>query len=278
MRAYFTFLIAILFLCPALGTPPLLADDTPAPKPLRLRVLSYNIHHGAGMDGKIDLTRIADVIKKAEADLVALQEVDVKTTRVRGVDQAGELAKLTGLHHLFGKAIDFAGGDYGQAVLSRWPIEKSHIHRLPAIKGESERRIALETTVPIPGIPQPLRFITTHLDHVADNTDRLVQCKKLNEIFAAEDDLTPTLLAGDMNAQPHAEEMKLIAAKWSSAAAAPGMKGEPTYPSDKPRVQIDYVLLRPAGQWRVIEVTVIEEKIASDHRPLLAVLEYIPAN
>ena len=60
-------------------------------RPMRraVRVLTYNIHHGEGMDGKIDLERIAAVIKRLEPDVVALQEVDVKTTRSQGVDQVG---------------------------------------------------------------------------------------------------------------------------------------------------------------------------------------------
>src|SRR5687768_15481548 len=83
------------------------ASDVDRPPPLRLRVLTYNIHHGEGVDGRLDLERIARVITAEEPDLVALQEVDVKTRRTGGVDQAAELARLTGMHFAFGKAIDY---------------------------------------------------------------------------------------------------------------------------------------------------------------------------
>src|SRR5262245_26822074 len=88
-----------------------LAAPASAADPQTLRVLSYNIHHGEGTDGKLDLARIAGVITAAKPDLVALQEVDRRATRTKGVDQTAELAKLTGLQAEFGKAIDLQGGD-----------------------------------------------------------------------------------------------------------------------------------------------------------------------
>ncbi len=104
-----------------------------AAKPVRVRVLTYNIHHGAGTDGKTDLARTAGAIKRLTPDLVALQEVDKATTRSRGVDQAAELGRLTGMHFAFGKAMDFAGGQYGEAILSRYPLMEIQVHSLPFI-------------------------------------------------------------------------------------------------------------------------------------------------
>lgn len=72
-----------------------------------LRVLTYNIHHGEGTDGKFDLDRIAKLISAQEPDLVALQEIDVKTARASGVDQAAKLAKLTGMHYAFGRFMKY---------------------------------------------------------------------------------------------------------------------------------------------------------------------------
>ena len=100
-------------------------------KGVRLRLLAYNIHHAEGTDGRLDLARVARVIKKLEPDLVAVQEVDVRTRRGRGVDQAAKLGELTGMHHVFGKFMDFSGGEYGQAVLSKFPIKSSKNHPLP---------------------------------------------------------------------------------------------------------------------------------------------------
>ena len=89
----------------------------------QVTVLSYNIHHGVGMDGKLDLQRIGKIIKKVNPDIVALQEVELKTKKTGNIDQAKVLAKATGLNYAFGPAINFAGGKYGNAILSRYPIK-----------------------------------------------------------------------------------------------------------------------------------------------------------
>src|SRR5687768_6315860 len=89
------------------------ADETPRV----VRVLTYNIHHGEGTDRRFDLERLAAVIKSVNPDLVGLQEVDEKTARSNGVDQAARLGELTGMHAIFGKAMDYQGGAYGLAIL-----------------------------------------------------------------------------------------------------------------------------------------------------------------
>src|SRR5476649_2332295 len=81
--------------------------------PLTLRVLTYNIHHGEGMDGRFDLSRLAGVVTSVHPDLVALQEVDEGTERASGLDELAELERLTELHGVFGKAMDYSGGEYG---------------------------------------------------------------------------------------------------------------------------------------------------------------------
>src|SRR3954466_7463152 len=106
------------------------------PAPKTLRVLTYNIHHGEGTDGKLDLPRVAGVVKAARPDVVLLQEVDRNTTRTGKVDQAAELARLTGLHAEFGKAIDLQGGGYGLATLSRFPLKGVKTDALPGKAGQ----------------------------------------------------------------------------------------------------------------------------------------------
>ena len=232
-----------------------------------LRVLSYNIHHAEGTDGKLDLARIAGVIRAAEPDLVAVQEVDRDTTRANKVDQAAELAKLTKLHGEFAKAIDYQGGGYGQAILSRWPLKAVKVHTLPGKKGQ-ETRIAVEAKVEPGGGRPALTFVGTHFQH-DDPAIREEQAARINELFGSADG--PIILAGDLNATPDSKPMKLIAEKWTFATAPD--RGLLTIPAETPRRQIDYVLYRPAGRFRVIEAKVIAEPVASDHRPVLAVLE-----
>ena len=243
-------------------------DDCPS-APLRLRVLTYNIHHGEGVDGKLDLERIAKVIRAANPDLVALQEVDRKVRRTRGVDQPAELARLTGMHVAFGRNIPLEGGEYGNAVLSRRPIKSQKNYPLPSL-GRGEKRGLLAVELELAG-GKPLLFLSTHLDHRPGEHERELSAEAINTIVAN----NPTkldILAGDLNAIPTGSTLAIFKTAWTMANA----EALPTSPAVSPRRQIDYVLLRPKDSWKVIEVQVLDESVASDHRPLLAMIELAP--
>jgi len=246
-------------------------NAAPAEEPLRLRVLTYNIHHGAGTDGRLDLERIAEVIKRQRPDVVALQEVDNGTRRTGGVDQAAELGRLTKMHAAFGKAMDYDGGEYGEAVLSRVRPAAVTNHALPRAGG-GEPRAALAVRLPLGEDGPEHVFVGTHLDHLSADA-RQVQARLLVERLAKDAD-APVILAGDLNAEPDSDVMKTLFEHWADAAAE---SPKPTSPSAKPSVRIDYVLYRPAAAWRVVEVQVIDEPVASDHCPVLAVLEWTPS-
>lgn len=260
-----------LFLLTILAIVPLMCAGTDlwggSGKPVRLRVLSYNIHHGRGIDGKLDLERIAGVIRSVEPDLVALQEVDRKTWRVDGADEPAELARLTGLKVAFEQNIPFAGGEYGNAVLSRFPIKGHKNHVLPCLD-EGEQRGMLEVELELPG-GRPLLFFSTHLDHRAADRERLACAETING-FILKRAKSPAILAGDLNATPDSRVLKLFTAEWTRAADT---KVLPTIPVGEPKRQIDYILFRPSDRWKVVEVRVLDEKVASDHRPIFAVLE-----
>jgi endonuclease/exonuclease/phosphatase family metal-dependent hydrolase len=246
-----------------------LAAQGLAGPPLRLRVLSYNIHHGEGIDGRLDLQRIARVIRSAQPDLVALQEVDRKTARTRLVDQPRELSRLTELEVAFGGNLKVQGGDYGNAVLSRLPIARQDNHLLPSIKG-GEQRGVLRVDVRLPGERGLLTLWATHFDFRADPAERLAAVAAIESLLADEP-RQPALLAGDLNAVPHSEAMEALAKHWSATST----QEMPTSPVVKPKRQIDYVWYRPRDRFRVVEVRVLDEPEASDHRPILAVLELL---
>lgn len=229
------------------------------------RVLTYNLHHAEGVDGRVDLERIAKVIRDSRADLVALQEIDVNTERTGRVDQAAEYLRLTGLHGQFGKAIDFQGGAYGQMILSRWPLTDFTVHRLPN-PAKREQRIAVSARIAPPGLPE-FRFIGTHLDATGDDGDRWLQAGRLQDLFA--NDLVPSIMAGDFNARPESRVMTRMLSLWADASVANPM---PTIPAEKPDARIDFVLVKPPGAWRVKHSEVLPEAVASDHRPVLVEL------
>jgi endonuclease/exonuclease/phosphatase family metal-dependent hydrolase len=238
----------------------LLAASTALAAPPQLRVLTYNIHHGEGTDGKLDLERIANVITDAKPDLVALQEVDVETKRTGGVDQAKRLGELTKLHHAFGAAMGFGGGQYGNAVLSKWPIAESKVLALPYDKTAAgqEPRAALVCRVRPDGLPE-LHFVSTHLCHLGAET-RLKQTREVNSRLSK--DAAPlALIAGDFNARSESAPLRALLDKdWQNATAKISV--------------IDYVLTRAGDPWRVVEAKNIDEPVASDHLPVLTILEW----
>lgn len=259
-------LLTIALACMAASS---LQADEPA-QPLNLRVLTYNIHHCEGTDGKLDIERIAAIIRGAQADLVALQEVDQNLPRSGQVDQPAELARLTGMHVAFGGNYQFDGGDYGNAVLSRRPIRRHQNHRLP-MPTPGEPRGVLEVEVELTG-GEPLVLLATHLDHRPLDRSRRESAEAVNKLAAAAPNRL-SILAGDLNAVPKSEVLKILGAEWHS----PEGDSLLTSPATTPRRQIDYVLSRPASRWRVDEIKVLDEPIASDHRPLLAMLTLISA-
>lgn len=225
-----------------------------------LRVFSYNIHHGVGLDGKLDLNRIAEVIRKQKPDLVALQEVDRKVPRSGGVDQAAALAKLLGMHHAYGKCIDLDGGEYGNAILSKYPIQETRVHKLP---GPGEARAVLEGLLLVKG--KRISFASVHLDW-RDETTRAGQMRAMDGVLSLRKH--PVIVAGDFNAAPDSETMTLAAEKWSVIKKSGASL---TMPADVPKTEIDYILHRGLNPVSA-SCLVIDEKVASDHRPLIGVI------
>ena len=238
--------------------------------PVRVRVLTYNIHHGEGTDRRLDLWRLAEVIMSVEPDIIALQEVDQGTDRAGGLDQLAELQRLLCMYAEFGKAFDYAGGGYGVAVMARWPLLNAVNHPLPS-SPDKEPRTALTVHLRTSETGPLLRFTSTHLAQGRNSGDRLVQARYLNDLLVSDGE-EPSILAGDLNARPGTDAMDVFNDHWTNAAAVGPSR---TIPTGQRRQRGDYVLFRPAEGWRVVESRVIDDRLASDHRPLLSVLEWV---
>ena len=237
--------------------------------PVRLTVLTYNIYHGEDANGGSNLDAVAGIINSLKPDLVALQEVDNKTARAKGLDLTAELSRRTGMHGVFGKAMDYDGGGYGEAVLSRYPVIQTKNNLLPHI-AKAEPRAALEVHIELRhGVK--IAFAGTHLDHQRDQSNRMMQAKRIMELYENYD--LPIVLAGDLNAAPGSDPIDLLSEQWTYAAQD---DPKPTCPSVKPARKIDYIMYKPKSRWKVVEVKVIDEKVASDHCPVFAVLELLP--
>jgi len=239
-----------------------------ADAPEDLVVLSYNIHHGQGQDGVFDLPRLAAVILASGADLVALQEVDVRTARAGGVDQAAELGRLTGMEVAFAEAMPYDGGSYGEAVLSRLPILERQVLALAASPEHEPRAAALVVVHPV-GWSQSLAFVGTHLDHTDDGHDRLQQMESLRQQLSHRK--MPLLLAGDFNCGPDSPPMRLL---FQSGWLAADGEQAPTFPAQAPERKIDWILQAPGSGLHLSAATVLMAPVASDHAPLRAQLRF----
>ena len=232
-----------------------------------LRVVSFNIRHGVGMDGKLDLDRTAAVLRRLEPDLVALQEVDERCRRSGGVDQAAALGKALGMEHRFGEFMDYDGGRYGLAVLSKVPVRATRRHQLP--RG-AEPRCALEVEVEVPGLDQPVSFTCVHNDW----TKEAIRVAQMRALVAALGERRPAIVTGDYNGEPGSESLTVLAAAGWRILAKDGARGaNPTWPADEPTQDIDHVAERGLPEYAVSH-DVIDERVASDHRPILAVFTF----
>lgn len=259
------YLLTILLLLPTV----ILLSQEVNDNPSTIRVLSYNILHGATMKGDFDLDLIAKVIKDCNADIVALQEVDYRTRRARGYDLATELGIRTGMAPLFARAMYYDGGEYGEAVLSKTTFLSTRNHPLPCT-GNHEPRAALEVTTVLPS-GDTIAFIGTHLDHTGNEADRISQARQINRVLAGI--RYPVILAGDLNAVPGSKPIEFLEEYWNR----PPFKEDtaPTFPSDNPSEKIDYIMYYPKERWKVISCEVICDTLASDHCAWLVTLELL---
>ncbi|TWT39216.1 endonuclease/exonuclease/phosphatase family protein [Blastopirellula retiformator] len=245
----------------------LFASFASAETPQSLRVLSYNIHHCEGSDGKVDLPRIAKVIKSAAPDVVLLQEVDRHVARSGNIDQAVEIGRLTGMHVAFGGNLKIREGDYGNAILSRYPLRDVENRQLPNSNGGEPRGVlSVVVTVPNAEGEQDCRILATHFDHRPAPVDRLASVDDIEQWLSTENRLV--VLGGDFNATQVSSVLEQIRKSWR--LAVDGQK--PTFPATTPSRQIDFISYRSPAPIQVSEVRVLDEAVASDHRPILATL------
>ncbi|QTE22723.1 endonuclease/exonuclease/phosphatase family protein [Polaribacter cellanae] len=259
-------IISFLFLFLFCGT---LFAQKKEEKKVVVKVLSFNILHGATTNGSFDLDIIANVIKKADADFVSLQEVDFKTNRAKKYDLPTELGYRTKMASVFGRAMFYDGGEYGEGVLSKSSFLSTRNIALPYSK-ENEPRAALEVTTVLKS-GDTISFIGTHLDHLKDNTDRVLQAKAINKTFR--NNKYPTILSGDLNDTPHSNSINILESFWKASYN----KQNPllTFPSNKPIKKIDYVLFYPRNRWKIVSKETICDTIASDHCAYLVALELV---
>lgn len=221
------------------------------------RLMSFNIRNGNGMDKVVSLERIADIINSANVDAVALQEVDSVTGRYP-IDVATVMGKLTNMHPTYGASIDYMGGKYGIAILSR---QKPLSYQRVALPCQSEPRSLLIVEL------EEYYFCCTHLS--LHEEDRIASIGIIEQTLSQLN--KPAILAGDINATPDQQSVQLLK-QYFQVLEKQGSSRGLTWPADKPKMEIDYIAIYKGNDTNV-EVKqhyVIEDTIASDHRPIVA--------
>jgi endonuclease/exonuclease/phosphatase family metal-dependent hydrolase len=238
----------------ALNMGMLRAGDTVPPKEHHsIRIMSYNVHNGTGMDHRTDYGRIAEVIGRVNPDLVAVQEVDSAAERSRGVFVLKEIAGYVSMHYVFGAAIGFQGGKYGVGILSK---EKPLNCRTVPLPGREEARVLLIAEF------SSYVFCCTHLSLTEEDRNRSVSIIR----EAVRGVGKPLFLAGDMNSRPESLTQQLLRESFTIL----NDPLTPTFPAVEPGECIDYIYGYKNGyMYPVCKRGVLtEEQTASDHLPL----------
>jgi endonuclease/exonuclease/phosphatase family metal-dependent hydrolase len=220
------------------------------------RVMTWNIHGGVGIDGRFDLVRVVDTIKRHHPDVVALQEVDSRRTRAPARSAFAILREAVGEHGVEAKSITAPDGDYGQIVVSCWPLGPARIHDITHAKREPRRAIEVEILAP----GGTFRLIAAHFGLTI--RERRQQAQRLVAI-ARQHPMT-TVMLGDFN-------------EWFWPASLRGALGRElpartrfaTFPSWCPLFRLDRIFCWPPGAMRSSFVDRAARRV-SDHLPVIA--------
>ena len=213
-------------------------------------IMSYNVQHCAGMDKKVDYDRTAEVIRKQQPDIVTLQELDSMTARSKQHNQLSELANRTSYYPVFGSAIDFDGGKYGVGVLTR---ERPLSTRRIPLPGE-EPRVLLVVEL------QNYVMACTHLD--LEEEHRLASVPLI--VAEAQRWQKPFILAGDWNDTLDSNLMNEMTKYFTLNSGT-----EATFPAYEPQDCLDYIASFKEQPGTTLEYDVMDEPLASDHRPIM---------
>ncbi len=254
------------FLCTALLTGISACEQS---KTTILKVMSYNIKHGEGLDTIIDLSRAANIIKSQSPDLVGLQEIDSCCLRSNNLDQTNYLALQTSMTGTFGKFMDLQNGSYGMATLTAMPIVTSKIVSLPDAKYEPRSTIVQEIKIEDVSI----LFANVHFDWIDGDEgsgNRLKQAQALVEYINTSK--KAAIILGDFNCTPDSPTMTYF----SEQGFVFIDKGTDNLSFQiGSKLEIDHVIYRSSEKVQFTSKTIqlLDAPVTSDHRPLVAELQ-----
>jgi endonuclease/exonuclease/phosphatase family metal-dependent hydrolase len=224
--------------------------------PSTVRVMTWNIHGAVGGNPRFDLAGVVAMIQRWDADVVALQEVDSRRKSARHGDPFAVLQEVLGHHGIGAKSITTTDGDYGQMLISRWPIGASEIHDISFLEREPRRAVKAELTTPL----GPVRIVATHLG--LSIRERRNQARALLDI--AGDRTMTTVIIGDFN-----DWFWPGSVRSALSRQLPGYTRYRTFPSRWPLLRLDRIYCRP-GEALIRSYIDVEARNCSDHLPIIA--------
>ncbi|WP_435930197.1 endonuclease/exonuclease/phosphatase family protein [Dryocola sp. BD613] len=259
-----------------------ITDKIYTQKKPHLRVATYNIGKNEVSADIADFSTLNAAIKKIDADIIAIPEIDNKTARSKKIDQLKTLAEANGLHYAFGKALNFDGGEYGLGLLSRYPVAHFQVINLPS--GEAEQRVVLLAQIAVPGFDSPVVVMVTHLDWQKDPAVRLAQVRHILDVGIGDapsdfKDIASSvkILAGDFNSTSDEQPVKELGFFWNLV----NKDGTDlrSWPAINPAIDIDHIFTFKGQKWNVNKLVIPHDdksftwSAASDHLPVIADLE-----
>ncbi|MGE5621054.1 MAG: endonuclease/exonuclease/phosphatase family protein [archaeon] len=241
----------------------------------KLTVITYNIHHGQGIDKVLDIKRIGGILTDNNAGLAALQEVDRGVERSGKIDIMKMLAEQTGMNMAFGKNIEFQGGDYGNGILSKFKIDTVQNLHYKMLR-EGEQRGLLQAVVEING--GKIVFMDTHTGDKSNDTEKLMNVEEIVSALKNYKGM-PVILCGDFNDRPGSKMHEGLKEYFIDVREMLNSEAGYTFPSDKPDRRIDYIYISKESlkKLKPLSVRVIQSE-ASDHLPVVAEFELMNSN
>ncbi len=234
-----------------------------------LKVMTYNIR---ACD--FGLKNIIATLKQANADIIALQEVDKFVKRTGRVDQPKKISKVLGMHYAFRKHFSYQGGEFGLALLSRYRIDQ-----VERIRAKRSNLILLKARVHTPG--SPIRVVVGHFHPSNPFDDKAVKeanaSARKREARKAFDTAgrfkSPVLIMGDFNAATGSYAYNIFKEKYQDACGTAGNLWSKTWPAKFPLTRIDYIWV--SKHFKILSCGTIKSN-ASDHRPVVAKIQISP--
>jgi endonuclease/exonuclease/phosphatase family metal-dependent hydrolase len=217
--------------------------------------MTWNIHGSFGRNPRFDLTRVVDLIRSWDPDIVALQEVDSRRALAAGTNPFEFLPGAIGLYGIGAKSLTTKDGDYGQMLISRWPFRSHEVHDISFPEREPRRAIRADVDTPA----GPLRVVATHLG--LSGHERRGQARAL---LGLADGDQPAVVIGDFN-----DWFWPGSVRAALSAALRGHTRYRTFPSSFPLFGLDCIYCRPA---KALVASFVDRaaRSLSDHLPVIA--------